>query len=157
MGVDDRKNISKMRAMQKKRKNKKINENNNVFTTLKKINDEYDKDKKIYSEMNLKFTHSLNVLTKVEKKENKAYKKILKNNYHLKLENDESGNEIKIIKKNIDNKQYIVNSLNAKINKKILEINDIITQSHKKTQNTIKHWRHFQFICRRKKQSNAGL
>ena len=137
MGVDDRKNISKMRAMQKKRKNKKINENNNVFTTLKKINDEYDKDKKIYSEMNLKFTHSLNVLTKVEKKENKAYKKILKNNYHLKLENDESGNEIKIIKKNIDNKQYIVNSLNAKINKKILEINDIITQSHKKTQNTI--------------------
>ena len=50
---DDRKNINKIKEIQKKRKIKKINEKNNVFSTLKQINDCYEKDKKIYSEMNI--------------------------------------------------------------------------------------------------------
>ena len=132
--IDDRKNISKMKEMEKRRKIKKINEKNNVFNTLKQINEAYEKDKKIYSEMNLQFTRSLNALCRKEKKENKTYQQILKNNYHLKLEKEEEDNNIQIIKDNIDNKQQFVESLNAKIKKKCDEINNIIAESKKKTE-----------------------
>ncbi len=132
--IDDRKNISKMKEMEKRRKIKKINEKNNVFNTLKQINEAYEKDKKIYSEMNLQFTRSLNALCRKEKKENKTYQQILKNNYHLKLEKEEKDNNIQIIKDNIDNKQQFVESLNAKIKKKCDEINNIIAESKKKTE-----------------------
>ena len=134
---DDRKNINKMKEIKRMRRNKKINEKNNIFSTLKKLNDDCDKDKKIYSEMNLQFTRSLKALSKDEKKENKAYEKILKNNYHLKLENDDSEKEMKIIIDKIDNKQAIVNTLKAKINEKCVEINDIITKSLQKNENNI--------------------
>lgn len=131
---DDRKRINKLKEIQKKRKNKKINEKNNVFSSLKLINDCYEKDKKVFSEMNFQFSRTLNAFCKNEMKENKQYKKILKNNYHLKLENEQVDNNIKAIKANIDNRQNLVNSLNAKIQKKCLEINEIINESHIKTE-----------------------
>ena len=131
---DDRKRINKLKEIQKKRKNKKINEKNNVFSYLKLINDCYEKDKKVFSEMNFQFSRSLNAFCKNEMKENKQYKKILKNNYHLKLENEQVDNNIKAIKANIDNRQNLVNSLNAKIQKKCLEINEIINESYIKTE-----------------------
>ena len=131
---DDRKKLLKLKEIQKKRRNKKINEKNNVFSTLKQINECYEKDKKSYSEMNFQFKRLLNALCKSERKENKEYNKILKNNYHLKLENEEEDNNIKTIKENIDNKQCLVSALNAKIQKKCLEINDIINESQKKNE-----------------------
>ena len=131
---DDRKKLIKLREIQKKRKNKKINEKNNVFSTLKQIIECYEKDKKAYSEMNFQFTRSLNVLCRNERKEKKEYNKILKNNYHLKLENEGEDNNKKTIKENIDNKQCLVSALNAKIQKKFFEINDIINESRKKNE-----------------------
>ena len=129
---DDRKNIRKMKEIQKKRKNRRINENNNVFCTLKQMNECYEKDKRTYSEMNNQFSKSLNALCKNERKQNRVYKKILKNNYHLKLENDESDKDIKIVKENIDKGQDLLIYLNTKIKKKYYEINDIIDESCKK-------------------------
>ena len=67
---DDRKNIRKMKEIQKKRKNRRINENNNVFCTLKQMNECYEKDKRTNSEMNNQFSKSLNALCKNERKQN---------------------------------------------------------------------------------------
>ena len=132
---DDRKNINKIKEIQKKRKIKKINEKNNVFSTLKQINDCYAKDRKIYSEMNIQFSRSLNALCRKEKKENKNYQRILKNNYHLKLENeDNESDNFQLVKNNINHRQRFVNSLNAKIQKKCLDINNIIAESKLKTE-----------------------
>ena len=86
---------------------------------MKQINDCYAKDRKIYSEMNIQFSRSLNALCRKEKKENKNYQRILKNNYHLKLENEDNESDgCQLVKHNINHRQRFVNSLNAKIQKK---------------------------------------
>ena len=134
---DDRKYFNKMKEFQKKRKNRKFNENNNVFCTLKQINDFYEKDKKIHSEMSNQFSRSLNILCKDEKRENRVYKKVLKSNYHLKLEEGECDNNIKKTKDIIDKNQDYLNCLREKIKRKCDEINDIITESCYKNKNGI--------------------
>ena len=129
---DDRKKISKIKEIRKKRKNRKINEKNNIFSTLKRINEGYEKNKKIFSEMNNQFTRSLKFLCKNEKKENEEYQRILKNNYHLKIESEDKDDEMKKAKENIENGQLFLNVLNNKIKKKCTQINNIIDESRKK-------------------------
>ena len=133
---DDKKNIKKIKNIQKQRKSKKINEKNNVFNNLKLINDCYDKERNIYSEMNTQFLRTLNNFCFKEVKENKKYEKILKNNYHLKIEHDNFDKNLENVKKTIDNRQHTVNSLNAKIQKKFYEINNMIDESCLKTKNS---------------------
>ena len=133
---DDRKNINKIKNIQKKRKIKKINEKNNVFNNLKLINDCYDKERNIYSEMNTQFLRKLNSFCFKESKENERYERILKKNYHLKIENDDFDKNLENVKKTIDNRQHTVNSLNAKIQKKFHEINNMIDESCLKTKNS---------------------
>ena len=72
------------------------------------------------------FSKSLNSLCREEKRENKEYNFIIKNHYHLKLENDEMKQNVKNIKDNIEKKQILVNILNLKIHEKCEEINNII-------------------------------
>ena len=82
--------------------------------------------------MNNQFTRSLKFLCKNEKRKNEEYKRILKNNYHLKIENEEKDNELEMAKENIENGQHLLNILNTKIKKKCDEINCIIDESRKK-------------------------
>ena len=87
------KELQKLGKFTKKENIGKIMKKNNIFSTLKRINEGYEKDENILSEMNNQFTRSLKFLCKNEKRENEEYKRILKNNYHLKIENEEKDNE----------------------------------------------------------------
>ena len=121
---------SKIEEMRKKRKNKD-DEQINIFNTLKQVDGGFERDNKFYPNVHMLFSKSLNSLCREEKKEIKEYNFIIKNHYHLKLENDEMKQNVKNIKDNIEKKQILVNILNLKIHEKCEEINDIISQSDK--------------------------
>ena len=127
---------SKIEEMRKKRKNKD-DEQLNIFNLLKQVNGGFERDNKFYPNVHVLFSKSLNSLCreeKKEKKENKEYNFIIKNHYHLKLENDEMKQNVKNIKDNIEEKQVLVNILNLKIHEKCEKINDIISQSDKNSE-----------------------
>ena len=86
--------------------------------------------------MNTQFLRKLNSFCFKESKENERYERILKKNYHLKIENDDFDKNLENVKKTIDNRQHTVNSLNAKIQKKFYEINNMIDESCLKTKNS---------------------
>ena len=120
----------KIEEMRKKRKNKD-DEQINIFNILKQVDGGFERDNKFYPNVHMLFSKSLNSLCREEKRENKEYNFIIKNHYHLKLENDEMKQNVKNIKDNIEQKQILVNILNLKIHEKCEEINDIISQSDK--------------------------
>ena len=122
----------KIEEMRKKRKNKD-DEQINIFNILKQVDGGFERDNKFYPNVHMLFSKSLNSLCREEKRENKEYNFIIKNHYHLKLENDEMKQNVKNIKDNIEKKQILVNILNLKIHEKCEEINDIISQSDKKS------------------------
>ena len=124
---------SKIEEMRKKRKNKD-DEQLNIFNLLKQVNGGFERDNKFYPNVHVLFSKSLNSLCREEKKENKEYNFIIKNHYHLKLENDEMKQNVKNIKDNIEEKQVLVNILNLKIHEKCEKINDIISQSDKNSE-----------------------
>ena len=127
---ENKQSISEIREIHNKRKNKKFNEKNDVFKILKELNGGFERDKKYYPNIHIQFSKSLNHLCKEERKENKEYSDILKNNYRLRLQDDDVK-EIKNIKKNMEQKQILVNVLNYKIHKKCDKIIDIIEGSCK--------------------------
>ena len=124
---------SKIEEMRKKRKNKD-DEQLNIFNLLKQVNGGFERDNKFYPNVHVLFSKSLNSLCREEKKENKEYNFIIKNHYHLKLENDEMKQNVKNIKDNIEEKQVLVNILNLKIHEKCEKINDIISQNDKNSE-----------------------
>ena len=121
---------SKIEEMRKKRKNKDFKQFN-IFNILKQATGGFERDNRFYPNVHVLFSKSLNTLCRDEKKENKEYNLIIKNNYHLKLENDEMKENVKNIKEHIEQKQILVNILNLKIHEQCEKIDNIISQSGK--------------------------
>ena len=121
---DNRKNINKIRLIKEKMKDK---ENFHVFKEFKEMTKLTEKNVIEKTEF---FSKTLNELCKEEKKENKKYHNLMKNNYYLRIQGITEDNVKKQYPlKNLENIKLSYEKIKLQIKNRYKEINNIIKRS----------------------------